>query len=163
MFRTILVLLFASAGFALTPVQESEYYKVYYLSDVDFQELKAARSYSKYDGFRSVIEQPYNGTWPADNGGNYGDMEFSSTRKNGTLIARDTIINQDSSQNLLVIYERTFNVSYVEDFKLLNFGRNRGWGWYAIISHNRGYVSGEILVAAGHKIRVFAETYVRVE
>lgn len=161
MFRLLFVFFLASATFALTPVEEAQYYKVYHLSDIDFEELKAARSHGKNDGLRSTIENPFNGTVPADDGGNFGDLLFSSTLRNGTLVGRDTIINEDTSQNLLVTYERTYSEEYIENFKLLNFGRQRGWVWSASIHHNTGLVTADILIAAGNKIRLLAEAYAR--
>lgn len=163
MFRIVSVLFLASAAFALTPIEESAYYKVYRLSDVDLEELKAVRSYANYNGPRSIVEYPANQTVPEDDGGNFGDIEFSSTLKNGMLIERDTIINEDTSQNILIEYERTFNGSYLEDFKLLNFGRQRGWSFTATIHHSLGLVYGSILVKAGNKVRILAETYAKVE
>lgn len=160
MYRLILISFFISASLAITPVEESVYYKVYYLSDVDFQELKATKYQGNLDGSRSIVEYPFNGQVPEDNGGNFGDIHFSTTLKNGTLIARDTIINEDTSQNLFLYYERTFD-AYIEDFKLLNFGRQRGWTQRATIHHNVGIVSGEILIAAGNKVRILAESYAR--
>lgn len=161
MFRLILISFFASATFSLTPVEESVFYKVYQLSDIDFQQLKTTRFRGNLDGSRSVVEYPFSGEVPEDGGGNFGDIEFPTTAKNGSLIARDTIINENTSQNLFVYYERTFD-AYIEDFKLLNFGRQRGWAQRATIHHNVGIVSGEILIAAGNRVRIFAETYARV-
>lgn len=162
MLGIVLTLFLASSTFALIPAQESAYYKVYHISDISFEELKALRSRNKYDTIRSTTENPYNGTVPQDYGGNFGDLEFVTTFKNGTLIGRDTIINENSFQNLLVLYERRYNTSYVEDFKLLNFGRQRGWTWSATIHHNTGLVTADILIAAGNKVRILAETYARV-
>lgn len=161
MYRFFLISFFASATLAITPVEESVYYKVYRLSDIDFQELKTTKFQGKLDGSRSVVEYPFSGQVPEDDGGNFGDIDFPTTLKNGTLIARDTIINADASQNLFLYYERTFD-AYIEDFKLLNFGRQRGWAQRATIHHNVGIVSGEILIAAGNKVRILAEAYARV-
>lgn len=162
MFRYILTSLLATASFAQFPIEENQYYKVYHLTDVDFEKLKSDTSDSKQGGFKSIVEYPYDGTIPRDNGGNFGDAEFPITLKNGTLIGRDTIVNEVTSQNLLVVYQRTFNGAYIEDFKVLNFGRQRGWVRRADIQHVDGFVGAHILIAAGNKVRIFAETYARI-
>lgn len=157
MLVVVVILCLVSANLALTPVEENQYYKVFRLSDVNFEELRAATSLIN-GGFRATVEKPYNGSIPQDTGGNFGDLEFSDTPKNGTLISRDTIINEDTSQNLYVVYTRRYNTS-VSDFKLLNFGRQRGWSWSIAMYPAAGYVQGEILIAAGNKVRMFAEAY----
>lgn len=162
MFRILLLVCAIGLASAIAPVEESEYVKIYKLSDVESRALlRNERPFRA--GQRSVVEYPYNGTVPSDYGGNFGDLTFPSSiiNKNGTLIARDTIINTYASENLLILYYREFNVSYVEDFQLLNFGRQRGFADYASIWHTSGYVEGEILVAANNYVRILAETYRR--
>lgn len=163
MFRTLLLFCAVGLAFATIPVEQSEYVKIYKLSDVEsIVSLRSERPFRA--GLRNVIELPSNGTVPNDSGGNFGDITFPSSiiNKNGTLIARDTIINTYASENLLIFYSRDFNVSYIEDFQLLNFGRQRGYAYFAGIWHNAGHVEGEILVAANNYVRILAETYQRV-
>lgn len=162
MLQHVILLSVLSTAISLVPVEEQQYYKIYKLSEVDFEARQS--EYHLNEGLRSVVEYPYSGTVPEDDGGNFGDITFPSSvvNKNGTLIARDTIINTDDSSNFLIIYGRTFNSTYVEDFNLLNFGRQRGWAYRATIHHNVGVVEGEILVAAGNIVRILAEVYARV-
>lgn len=152
----VVILCLVSANLALTPVEETQYYKVYQLSDVNLEELRAARYLS---GFRSTVESPFNGTIPSDTGGNFGDLEFSDAPSNTTILGRDTVINDDTSQDLYVVYSRRYDTP-ITDFKLLNFGRQRGWVWSISMYPMAGIVQGEILIAAGNKVRIFAETYI---
>lgn len=164
MIRTVVILSIITYSVAYTPVEEHQHVKIYKLSDIDsinrVRSQRAPRS-----GTLSITEIPYNGTIAEDDGGNFGDVVFPSgaVNKNGTLTARDTIINTYASENLLVMYDRWFaNVSYIEDFQLLNFGRQRGWTTFAGIWHASGLVAADIVVPAGSYIRMFAETYIRV-
>lgn len=147
--------------FAAEPVEVSQYYKIYLLSEVNPRNATTAAY--KIDNERSIIEFPFNGTIPPDYGDNYGDITFptSMVSKNGTLVARDTIINNYAAGNRLIVYERKLNGVYVEDFQLLNFGRRRGYASVAEIFHSSGYVYAEILVPADKYVRVFAEIYAR--
>lgn len=158
MFSAAIILCFVSANLALTPVEEAQYYKVYRLSDVNFEELFAARS-RKYGDLKSTVEIPYNGSIPEDSGGNFGDLEFYKKPKNLTLLGRDTITNDKASQDLLVMYERQYDRNVLADFKMLNFGRERGWVCRITMYPPTGVVLGQILIAAGNEIRIFAEAY----
>lgn len=164
MFRlTVLILSLVSLCLCATPVYEAKHYKVFQLEsghrNVDKrQEIQEQTR----NGLRSVIELPYNDTVPLDDGSPlFGDIEFYSTRKDGELIVRDTIVNQNRYENLLIVYNRTFPGYYIEDFRIFNVGRERGFTQYALISHNTGYVETEILVPAYNTVRIFAEIYIR--
>lgn len=159
MFRVAIILCLSliSVILALTPVEEAQYYKVYHLSDINLEEFYATRS-SKYGGLTKTIENRYSGSIPEDTGGNFGDLEFYNKPKNATLIGRDTITNDDTSQDLVVLYERRYD-SYIIDFKVLNFGRQRGWTCRITMYPPTGLVQAEIHIAAGNSARFFVETY----
>lgn len=166
MSNLVLLLSFFGVCFAVTPLQTTPHYKIYALSDVKLAKrlpLGVTTLQDPSDGIskKTIIEYPYNGTVPADYGGNFGDLEFPRTLKNGTLIVRDTIINERFDQNILLYYYRYLPEYYVEDFKLLNFGRLRGWVRYGAIYHSIAEVEAEILIEAGNQVRIFAEIYTR--
>lgn len=162
MIQVVFVLCIIVPALSMNLVEETEYYKVYALSEDDLRLMASQGKRESFDG-KTVVERPFNGFIPPDNGGNYGDLTFSPSmvRKNGTLIARDTIINSNSDSARLITYERQFDNTFIEDFQLLNFGRQRGFARNAEIYHASGYVIAEILVRPNNFIRMFVEVYKR--
>lgn len=89
--------------FAASSLQ-SKHYQEYKLRDVDLP-AKAHGGYyvEVLDGHkRTVVEEPHTVGVPTDQGGNFGDMEFRFTAKTGILIARDTIVNQNTEEESLI-------------------------------------------------------------
>lgn len=158
MIHFIVVLAITSLISANTPLEQTQHFKVYKLPEFERQHISST-TYGPWN-WTDITEYPYDGIIPPDSGGNFGDWEFQNTLKNGTLVARDTIINSRSDEDLMILYERQVP-RYVEDFKLFNFGRQRGLVQYALIWHPGGFVTGEILVAKGNVVRLFAEVYAR--
>lgn len=84
-------------------------------------------------------------------------------RRDGQLIIRDTIVNEINDQNIYIFYNRTLPGYYVEDMRIYNVGRQRGYAFRALIRHEAGYVETELVVAADNTVRIFVEVYVRAE
>lgn len=109
---------------------------------------------------RATVEKLYAGGVPKDNGkDNHGDLEFVGTLSNGTLIDRQTIVNDDYEDDVVIRYNRTLPGYYVTDMKVLNFGRQRGYCHSANIWHRAGKVDAEIIVLKGKAVRMFIEIY----
>lgn len=162
MFRLAVVLCLASFCLCSNPIYEGSNFKAYKLEDgysrVKNQEVQETTR----NGLRSFIEIPFNGSVPTDNGSPlFGDIEFSITRKDGELIIRDTIVNQNYYENVFIFYNRSLPGYYIEDLRLYNVGRERGFAQFAGIHHDVGYVEAEILVAAYNTVRIFVEIYMR--
>lgn len=164
MLRFALLLSFASLCFcAITPLYQGNNFKAFKVED-DYPNFATRREVQENTkrGLRSIVEIPINGSVPVDDGSAlFGDIEFSGTRKNGSLIIRDTIVNQNYYNNILIYYSRNVTGYYVEDLRIYNVGRQRGVGSYATIYHNDGYVEAGIIIAANNTVRIFAEIYVR--
>lgn len=114
------------------------------------------------DGSRAIVELPYNGTIPVDDGSPlFGDVEFDTTDKDGELAIRDTIINQNYNEDIIILYNRSLPGSYIEDVRVFNVGRERGFTTYAGFYPSAGHVEVDIVVAAYNTVRIFIEIYVR--
>lgn len=163
MFRVALILSLASLCCCYsTPLFEGKNFKVYKLED-DYTRAKGQEiQETTRSGFRSIVEVPYNGSIPQDDGSAlYGDLEFETTNKDGELLIRDTIVNENYGENVLIQYTRNFPGYYVEDVRVYNVGRQRGFTTFAGIVHTIGFVQAEILVPANNVVRIFVEVYVR--
>lgn len=151
------------AGISAVPVEQSKPYRIVPLtSDIKLEKTLVRREYQTVvnGDVRITVDAPYSGTIPSDSGGNFGDLEFYSTTNNGELYLRETIINGNTNQNVLIYYERTLPAGQtIRDLKLLNFGRQRGYVKQISLSASKRQVTAEILVAAGNEIRMFAEIY----
>lgn len=163
MFRIAAVLSFVSLCLCSNPVYEGKHFKAYKLEEMASTRVKSQEfQETTRNGLRSFIEIPYNGSVPEDYGTPlFGDMEFTLTRKDGELLFRDTIVNQNYYENIIIEYNRTFPGYYIEDLRIFNVGRQRGFTTYGGIYHNSGYVETEILIAAYNTVRIFVEIYVR--
>lgn len=106
-----------------------------------------------------IVVKPTNDTIPSDDGGNFGDLEFNSTVKDGFLLSRETIINEMYTYDVLVIYLRYLEGYYVKDFKVFNFGRERAFTQMGAVYHQSGCVEAWIYIKAGNVVRVLAEAY----
>lgn len=163
MFRLIIFLLCVSLCICSTPISQGKHFQAYKLQDDDFKTKRQEVHEITKNGPKSIIEIPTNGTVPLDDGSaEFGDMEIDITNKTGELIIRDTIVNQIHNENLRIRYNRTLPGYYVEDVRVFNVGRQRGFVQWAVIYHYDGYVETEILVAAYNTVRMFVEIYVRV-
>lgn len=167
MFGLLLFSLLAAAAFAASPLHQAKHYAIYRLADVDVARtslLAPKETFEVVNGTpRTSVTYPYGDNVAEDSGGNFGDMEISITVKNGTLVARETIVNDVFEDNVLVSYSRTFPGYYIEDLRAYNVGRERGATRYGHISHELGFVEAEIVIAAGNEIRIFVEVYAREE
>lgn len=167
MLRLLLLLAFAAFCLCANPIYQAKHYQVFKLEDrhPDRKHPSEPREFQEGSGaaLRTVVEQPYNGSVPFDDGSAlFGDIEFSTTRKDGELVIRDTIVNHDfNGFNVSVFYNRSLPGYYVEDFRIYNVGRLRGFGAVAAISHNAGYVEAQLLISAHRTVRIFAEIFVR--
>lgn len=147
------------------PLLSGKHFTIYRAPDLQLRGAKVTERTETTFGvgkdMRTIIEYPLEDDdyIPNDSGGNFGDIEFDLEDKDGDLLARDTIINNMYPFNIAIHYNRTFDGFYVKDFKILNFGRERGWAWYASMNHYYGIVETEIYVPAGKEVRIFAETY----
>lgn len=161
---TVLILSLASLCLCATPIYEGKYFKAYRLGDGRTNVKRQEIQETTRNGLRSYVEAPYNGTIPTDDGSPlFGDIEFYSTRKDGVLIIRDTIVNQNPYDNVLIVYSRSLPGYYIEDLRLFNVGRQRGFTRSASIYHNSGFVESEILVPVYTTVRIFVEIYIREE
>lgn len=163
-----ILVIFLSFCFALTPLYEARHYKVFSLENeqtrlTTIEEEKEVQLGSKGD-FRTIIERPTNTSSPPDDGSAlFGDIWFTTTRKDGELLIRDTIVNQITDQNVYIYYNRSLPGYYVEDMRVFNVGRQRGYVYRAYIAHNVGYVETQLTIAANNTVRIFVEIYIRVE
>lgn len=154
--------------FSSSPLYETEHYKVFSFNSKRLQltEAKENRQYQEnVDGsVKTIIERPTNSSVPEDDGSaQFGDIEFAGLRRDGELVIRDTIVNQINNENVYIFYNRTLPGYYVEDMRIYNVGRQRGWVYRALIGHNVGYVETQLLIAAGNTVRIFVEIFVRAD
>lgn len=170
MFRVVVVVIVALVAICLgsSPLYETRHYKVFNLENesTKLRSIKEGREYQEeYNGnLRTIIERPVDANVPEDSGSaSFGDIFFNGLRRDGELIVRDTIVNQINDQNVFIYYNRSVPGYYVEDMRIYNVGRQRGWVYEATIWHNIGYVETQMLVAASNTVRIFVEIYVRVE
>lgn len=170
MFRVLVVTLFAAFCLAATPIYESKHYKVYSLKNLETSQLPTTKGKREFQTInagksRTITETPIvNTTIPEDDGSAlFGDIWFFTTRKDGELLVRDTIVNQITTQDVYIHYNRSLPGYYVEDMILFNVGRQRGFSYRAVLIHELGYAEAELLVAANNTVRIFAEIYVRAE
>lgn len=165
MMRVAALLFILSVAISAVPLEQqgNKPYRIVPLTaDIKFEETPVRKQYqTEVDGdTRSTVESPWTGTIPGDTGGNYGDLEFYQTTNNGELYLRETIINGNTSQNVLIYYSRTLPAGRtIRDVKFLNFGRQRGYVRSASFSASTRFIEAEILVAAGNEIRMFVEIY----
>lgn len=158
MFRVAIILAFVAIVFASSVLYESKHYKILKLADLKKQKKQNALYWDEYS--KNAIVEIYDGKLPKDDKkGNYGDLEFIGTNKNGSLIVRDTIMNDYYEEDVAIVYNRTFPGYYVTDMKILNFGRHRGYAHSANIWHRATKVDAEIIVLAGKMVRLFVEIY----
>lgn len=164
MLRHVLILsVVATICLALSPLYQTSNYKVIQLKDSSsirsIRQHKEAKDVTR-KGSRSFVEVPFNGSAPSDDGSPlFGDIEFTTTNKDAELLIRDTIVNQNNQEDILILYNRSVPNYYVEDFRIFNVGRQRGFGYYAGIYHTVGFVEAELTVAANSTVRIFAELY----
>lgn len=168
--RLVVIVILTTGCFGSKPHYKSKHYKQYKLEDVEYSQYtkktSERREFQKtVDGpLRTIVENPTNITIPEDDGSAlFGDIWFWSTRKDGELIIRDTIVNQIINENVHIYYNRSLPGYYVEDMILYNVGRQRGFCYQAILIHELGYAEAQLFVAANNTIRIFAEIYVRAE
>lgn len=164
----VVLVAFSALCFGSTPLYEAKHYKTYISRDGEsrLDTIHEQREFQvESEGYlRTIIETPTNDQVPQDSGSPlFGDIEFSITRKDGELLIRDTIVNQVTDQNVYIYYNRTLPGYYVEDMRLFNVGRQRGFVGWAHIAHNDGFVESELSVPANNTVRIFVEIYVRVE
>lgn len=153
----IILALFAVVS-SSSVLYESKYYKIVKLSDLKQEKKENALYWDTYS--KNAIVEIYEGILPKDDKrGNYGDLEFIGTYKNGSLVVRDTIMNDYYEEDVAIIYNRTLPGYYVTDMKILNFGRHRGYAHSANIWHRAGKVDAEVVVLAGKMVRIFVEIY----
>lgn len=165
MLHLVAVCVLVAAALAATPVFNAKYYVAYRLKDIDLNNTLPA-AFGKYavDGVtRTTTESPTDYDIPEDSGGNFGDVEFDTRAKNGTLINRDTIVNHIYEENLYIVYYRIFPGYFIEDMRVINVGRERAWGHGALIAHEAGFASVTIYVPAGNSARIFVEVFARTE
>lgn len=172
MLRVIVVVIaaFVAICFASSPLYETEHYKIYSLES---ERSAASDGINKERQFqeevngdlRTIVERPSTSTdIPEDDGSPlFGDIKFAGLRRDGELIIRDTIVNDIIDENVYIFYNRSLPGYYVEDMRIYNVGRQRGWVYRAVILHNIGYVETQVLISAGNTVRIFVEIYVRVE
>lgn len=164
----VVVAAFVAVCLSSSPLHETRHYKEYSFDSVRSQ-LRSPKERREYQEvvngeLRSIVETPTEDGVPLDDGSAlFGDIKFNGLRRDGELIIRDTIVNENNDQNVFIFYNRTLPGYYVEDMRVYNVGRQRGWVRQATIIHNFGYVETELLVAAGNTVRIFVEVYVRVE
>lgn len=103
----------------------------------------------------------YNLTIPEDNYlDNYGDLILNyNNNNNNDLIARDTITNEFYEEDIEITYTRKFPRLNVTNVWVLNYGRQRGYCYSALIHHKEKYVEVKILVKAGKAVRILVEVY----
>lgn len=166
MMRVAALLFVLAVGISAVPLEQHDnkpYRIVPFTADIQFEDTPVRKEYeTELNGdTRSTVESPWTGTIPSDNGaGNYGDLEFYSTTNNGELYLRETIINGNTNQNVLIYYSRTLPAGRtIRDVKFLNFGRQRGYVRSASFTAASRFIEAEILVAAGNEIRMFVEIY----
>lgn len=162
MFRqAVLILCLVSLCSSKIPIYEGRYFQAFQVEDFRTNDKRQEIQEIVGNQSRSYVEVPYNRTVPTDNGSaDFGDIEYYNTRKNGELIIRDTIVNQNRNDNVLIVYNRTLPGYYIEDFRIFNVGRQRGFTRSALIVHYPGYVECEILVPAFNTVRIFVEIYI---
>lgn len=150
------------------PLYKTKHYQVFSLEDAQ----RGPCNIKEYKEFqlettghlRTIVETPTNDSVPTDGGSPlFGDIWFSTTEKDGELLVRDTIVNQITDQNVYIFYNRSLPGYYVEDMIVYNVGRERGFGYLALIVHDLGYVEAHLVVAAYNTVRMFVEIYVRAE
>lgn len=155
MLQLAIALFLISLCHRAAPIYEGKHFLAYRLDDVSQISSQQIQENPK----RSVVETPYNQSVPVDNGsGTWGDIELDFTNKELDLVTRDTIVNQNNNANLFLFYNRTVP-AYVEDVRVYNVGRQRGFVRYVAIYKNSGYVEVEILVAAYNTVRIFVEIF----
>lgn len=161
----VVIISVVSSCLCSTPIYEGEYFKAYKLDDVLYKNrLTERRQEITRDDSRNIVEFPYNGTIPADDGSAlFGDLEFFGTNKDGELIIRDTIVNQNYYDKVIIYYNRSLPGYYIEDVRVFNVGRQRAFGTYAGFHPTAGYTEVDIIVPAYKIVRVFVEIYVRIQ
>lgn len=158
MFRVAVLLSCIVIIFASSVLYESKYYKIVKLAELKKEKKQHALYWDTYS--KNAIVELYDGVLPKDDKkGNYGDLEFIGTNRNGSLIVRDTIMNDFYDEDVAIIYNRTFPGYYITDLKILNFGRHRGYAHSANIWHRAARVDAEVIVLAQKMIRIFVEVY----
>lgn len=166
MLRVFIVVGLIAFCLASTPLYETKHYKAYSLKNNELWDTRERREFQKNIGgnLRTITEVPTNSTIPEDDGSAlFGDIWFWSTNKDGELIIRDTIVNQITDEDVYIHYNRSLPGYYVEDMRLFNVGRQRGYSYRAVLIHELGYAEAELLVAANNTVRIFAEIFVRVD
>lgn len=168
--RVLALVLLVSLSFCFGsfPLYETKHYTAFSLEDVQsrLDTIEKNREFQLESGgeLRTIIERPTNSSVPEDDGtALFGDIWFTTTRKDGELIIRDTIVNQLNDQNVYIYYNRSLPGYYVEDMRLFNVGRERGYVYRAYIAHNVGFVDAQMLISAYNTVRIFVEIYVRIE
>lgn len=166
--QILVIILLTTFCFGSKLLFESKYYKGYSLEDVNspLRRVDERREFQQnIEGkLRTVVEFPTNNSIPEDDGSaTFGDILFRTTKKDGVLIVRDTIVNQIKTEDVQIIYSRLFPGYYVEDMKLFNVGRQRGYCYQAYIGHPAGRTEARMYIAANNTIRMFAEIYIRAE
>lgn len=156
----LLVSLFGTC-LTVTPLKETSLFKVYSLRDLE-ESYSGSLLNLRVDNLPIKVEYPYHGKIPKDSGGNFGDLVFNNTQNHGLLLGRDTIINDIYNQSIILVYYREFPRIYIEDFRVLNFGRERGWTQFGGFSDSPpAKVQAHILIESGKRVRMFAETYAK--
>lgn len=166
MLRLLVVVSLASFCLCADPIYEGEHFKVFRLKDAPLRRNGLTERREGQDvterGLRAFVEYPYNGTAPLDDGSAlFGDIEFDYRPKDGELIVRDNIVNRISYEDIIIYYNRSLPGYYVEDVRIFNVGRQRGFASYAGFYPSAGYVEVDIIVAAYNTVRTFIEIYVR--
>lgn len=171
MLRVIVVVVaaFVAICFASSPLYEADHYKIFSFESErsPVSGIKESREFQEEvnGNLRTIIERPSTTSdIPEDDGSPlFGDIKFAGLRRDGELILRDTIVNDIIDQNVYIFYNRSLPGYYIEDMRIYNVGRQRGWVYRGVILHNVGYVETQLLISAGNTVRIFVEVYVRVE
>lgn len=170
MLKVIVVVIaaFVAICFASSQLYETEHYKIFSLESERpaVNGIEERQFQEEVNGdLRTIVERPSTSTdIPEDDGSPlFGDIKFAGLRRDGELIIRDTIVNDIVDENVYIFYNRSLPGYYVEDMRIYNVGRQRGWVYRAVILHNIGYVETQLLISAGNTVRVFVEIYVRVD
>lgn len=166
MLRLVVIALLVSFCLCFTPIYTGDHFKAYPLKNGHYKSNRLTERQEVHDvtekGLRAYVEYPYNGTVPLDDDSPlFGDVEFVNRPKDGELIIRDTIVNQNYYDDVIIYYNRSLPGYYIEDVRIFNVGRQRGFTTYAGFYPSAGYAEVDIVIAAYNTVRIFIEIYVR--
>lgn len=163
--RVVVFTALVAVCFGSKPLFKSKYYRGYSLRHAESflrNVSEKGETQQNVEGeLRTIVEAPTDNTVPEDDGsGTFGDLWFRSTKKNGQLIVRDTIVNQIKNENVIIVYNRSFPGYIVEDIIVYNVGRQRAFCCQLFMKPPSGYAEASLYVAANNTVRVFVEVYI---